>query len=79
MRDCYFCGGKTKKQFVVYSKWHKSELIAIENVPAEVCEQCGEQYFSPKTVKDLQKIIWSKKKPAKTINIPLFDLATYKR
>lgn len=78
MRDCYFCDGKTKKQFVIYSKWHKGKLIAIGNVPAEVCEQCGEQYFSPETAKDLQKIVLSKKKPDKTIKVPLFDLASYK-
>lgn len=74
MRDCFFCGGTTEKKLVAYTKWYKGKLIAIENVPAEVCTQCGEQYFSPKIVEKLQKIVWSKTKPVKTINVPLYSL-----
>jgi hypothetical protein len=40
-----------------------------------VCNQCGEKLFDPHTVDRLQTIIWSKQKPIKKIETPVFDLA----
>jgi len=47
----------------------------MENVPAQVCQQCDEQYFDPATVTMLQKIVGSRKKPERTIKAPESDLA----
>ena len=45
MRECYFCKGKTEKQRVTVDYRWGDKLVVIENVPAEVCTQCGERYF----------------------------------
>ena len=49
--------------------------MVVENVPAEVCGQCGEQYFDPNTVEMLQRTVWSKKKPRRIIETPVYDLS----
>jgi len=45
MIKCYFCKGKIEEKRVrVDFRWG-DELVVIEDVPAEVCQQCGEKYF----------------------------------
>ena len=51
------------------------KLVLIENVPARVCLETGEQLFSPDTVEKLQRMIWSQSKPARVIETPVFAFA----
>ena len=71
---CDICGGKREKKLVSYNIIFEGRLVVVENVPAEVCGQCGEQYFAPNTVEILQKTVWSKKKPKRIIETPVYDL-----
>lgn len=70
---CSICGGATVKTRVTFSQEINGTLEVVENVPAEVCTQCGDQLFDPKTVRTLEKILRSKRKPTKTISVPVFD------
>jgi hypothetical protein len=47
----------------------------VENVPARVNTQTGEQFFSPQTVEHLQKIILEHKRPIRTIETPVFEFS----
>lgn len=78
MQDCDLCGGKTEKKSISYSLFYEGHWIIVEHVPARVCQQCGEKLFSPDTVEQLQKIIWSKRKPTKKIDTPVFDMTLTK-
>ncbi len=49
------------------------KLIIIENVPARVSLETGEKYFSPETVEKIQETIWSKKKPKRLLETPVFE------
>jgi len=62
-------------QRVKYTIDVNGELIVIENVPARVCVETGEQLFSPETVERLQKMISSKSKPKRIMEVPVFDFA----
>jgi YgiT-type zinc finger domain-containing protein len=72
---CDICGGKLEKKLVSYTLKYKGKWIIVENVPATVCVQCGEQLFSPDVVEKLQNVIWNKKKPTKQIKTPIYDLS----
>lgn len=48
MNKCYFCGGKVIKDRVNVTRYWGKDLIALEDVPALVCSQCGERYFEAK-------------------------------
>ena len=52
---------------VTYTLEKGGKFYIIENVPARVCVETGEEFFAPETVDRLQKIILTGKKPKKTI------------
>jgi len=53
---CYFCGGKTEERLVTDLYSEESLYVAVENVPADVCKQCGERYYRPEVVDKLLAI-----------------------
>ncbi|WP_404785255.1 hypothetical protein [Altericista sp. CCNU0014] len=64
------------EQTVTYSLEMDGKLFLIENVPARVNVETGEQFFSPSTVESLQQIILSKKKPVRVIETPVYNFAS---
>lgn len=60
---------------VTYTLEKDGKFYIIENVPARVCVETGEEFFAPETVDSLQKIILTGKKPKKTIETPIFEFA----
>jgi YgiT-type zinc finger domain-containing protein len=42
---------------VTYTLEHAGRFYLIEHVPARVCRETGEQYFSPETVEHLQTLV----------------------
>ena len=73
--DCSFCGGRVTEKRVQKACWWGDKLMAIiDNVPAGVCEQCGERYYKAKILKEIE-ILLKKKKFDSTVQIPLADFA----
>jgi YgiT-type zinc finger domain len=69
MKRCYFCKGRIVEQRVrVDFRWG-AELVVIEDVPAEVCQQCGEKYISPEVYKEMENLAKTKVKPIRHIAI----------
>ncbi len=60
---------------VTYALEVNGELIVIENVPARVNLETGEQLFSPDTVERLQEMVWERKTPKRVIQVPVFEFA----
>lgn len=58
MNNCYFCiKGKLKKEKVDIVRWWGKELVALNDVPALVCQRCGERYFSAKVSQKIEERI----------------------
>ncbi len=62
-------------QKVTYTLELGGKIIVVENVPARVCLETGERFFSPETVERLQELAWEQKKPARVIEVPVFEFA----
>jgi len=60
---------------VTYTLELDGKFFLIERVPARVCRETGEQFFSPETVERIQQLIHDKHKPVKTIRTPVFEYA----
>ena len=60
---------------VTYSLELNGKFILIENVPARVNEETGEQFFAPSTVMLLQQIILDSKEPKRVIQTPVCSYA----
>ena len=58
---------------VTYTLYKDGQFYIVENVPARVDVESGEQYFSPKTVENLQQIILGQRKPVRTIQTPVYS------
>lgn len=58
---------------VTYTLYLNGQIILIENVPARVNEETGEQFFSPATVERLQQTILDSKEPDHFIQVPVYN------
>lgn len=63
------------ERLVTYSVEYDGRIIIIENVPARVDPETGEQFFSPDTVEQLQAIVWSGRQPDRLAQTPVFQFA----
>jgi len=39
------------------SHWFRGKLYIVDNVEAEVCQECGERYFHAKTLDGIDKLV----------------------
>jgi YgiT-type zinc finger domain-containing protein len=60
---------------VTYTIELDGRIIVIEHVPARVCVETGEQFFSPETVERIHAIVRGERKPARTVQTPVYDFA----
>jgi YgiT-type zinc finger domain-containing protein len=74
METCYFCkkGILEDKKVTVDFRWG-NKLIVIEEVPAKVCNECGEKYYSAEVSREMEKIA-KVGKGEKVIKVPLARL-----
>ena len=63
------------EQKVTYTLEVDGKFYLIENVPARVNVETGEQYFSPKTVDRLQQVVSRHQQPERTITLPVYEYA----
>lgn len=67
--DCTFCGGRVQERQVPKACWWGDQLVAIvENVPAGVCDQCGERYYKAHILKEIEAML-SNKEAFRSVNI----------
>lgn len=60
---------------VTYVLEHAGEFFIIEQVPARVCMETGEQFFAPETVDHIQSVVRKRRKPSKIIQTPVYQYA----
>jgi len=58
---------------VTYTLEHDGKFFIIEHVPARVCKETGERYFSPETVERLQALLESERKPDRYVKTPVYE------
>ena len=57
--ECFMCKGELIEKKVNYMVDLEKTIIIIKDVPAKVCDQCGEQYFDDETSQNIEKIVAS--------------------
>jgi len=58
---------------VTYTLEHNGKFFIIENVPASISPETGEQFFSPETVQHIQGLIKAQKKPDRFVETPVYE------
>ncbi len=69
--DCSFCGGEVKEDKVELDYRYQGKLFVFQNVPAGVCQQCGEKYLTAKIAKEIEHRIQTKENWDQTISVPV--------
>jgi YgiT-type zinc finger domain-containing protein len=75
MTKCPFCGGELEERVVTHPQSYQGKVYILENVPAEVCSQCGEMLLRPEVLEKMQQLVWSGVAPKRTTQVPIYDLA----
>ena len=76
MFKCHICGSTAAHEALVSEIFQiEGKPILVENIPAQVCEHCGEQIFSRETTEKIRLLLHSKAKPIKSVQMDVFDYA----
>ncbi len=68
--DCSFCGGEVKEEKAELDYRYKGKLYVFKDVPAGVCQQCGEKYLTAPVAKEIENRI-KNNKWKKTMPVPV--------
>ena len=55
--NCFLCKGDMENQQVTHTVDLGNCIVIVKNVPARVCTQCGEVWYSGTVTKQLEKIV----------------------
>lgn len=68
---CSVCEAQLRDEKITYTQAIEGKVYIVTGVPAQVCTQCGETYFTPQTVEIIQKQI-KQGKSKKTVEVPVY-------
>lgn len=60
LERCFFCKARVIQQQVTFDYRWGDSLVVVKDVPAGVCQQCGEKYLTSDVYKELEKLAKSK-------------------
>ena len=71
---------RVEATIVKLEEWDGNNLLIIEDVPAEKCPQCGEEYFSSQVLEEVERLLLqlhtpTSRQPEKVLQVPVFKLA----
>lgn len=58
---------------VTYTLELDGRFYIVEHVPARVCQETGEQLFSPETVERIQALIRGGQRPTRVVETPVYE------
>ena len=53
---CDYCGGRLRRKTVTLDMRRQGRWMVFENLPASVCQECGERYYDAKVLKRVEAI-----------------------
>ena len=71
---CLVCHHDMVERTVTLDLRVGEDLVVIEEVPATVCEHCGERVFTPEVTRRVQAVAGARQEAARTIVVPVFSL-----
>ena len=57
MKTCYFCKSPVIDARVRAIRQHKGKLYVIDEVPAQVCEACGQEFYRGWVLEEMDRLI----------------------
>jgi len=74
---CPRCGGACESNWITITlRQTSSEFAILRNVPAEICQLCGETQFSMPTSLRMLASLRNTRPPDDVVVVPVFDFST---
>jgi YgiT-type zinc finger domain-containing protein len=71
---CDVCGKAEREHRLIQYHFPQGEqLVVVDNVPADVCPNCGEVSLSPETVQRLQETVWDRRGPSRLVETRVYE------
>ena len=67
------CPGNYEDRRILHTVRHHGRVVVIDQVPAEVCDVCGDVLLRPETVNHLEQLIQAVGEPTRTA--PVYQYA----
>ncbi len=74
---CDYCHSElplNERRVTVYRKRH-GQVYVLENVPARVCQTCGERYFAAEVVQAMEQLMNEPSAQTRTMTVPVIAFA----
>ncbi|MBI1789515.1 MAG: YgiT-type zinc finger protein [Acidobacteria bacterium] len=74
---CPRCGETMRSATVRTAIWRDESLFVVEDIPAQVCDSCMEQFYDEETSDALRRLTeegFSSLRPKKEVLVPIFSL-----
>jgi YgiT-type zinc finger domain-containing protein len=74
---CEYCHSELPlgdKRVTVYRK-RQGQVYVLENVPARVCQTCGERYFTAEVVQTMERLMSEPAAQTRTMTVPVIAFA----
>jgi YgiT-type zinc finger domain-containing protein len=70
-----FCRAELQARLITHFLEVNGKPYIFENVPALVCDQCGEVFFRPEVHDMILHAVYDDVEPARTAEVDVFDLS----
>ncbi len=74
-KKCPVCHHPLRQTLIRHVQTWEDHVVVFDNVPAEVCSQCGETLLAGEVVDRLNRLLWSMTPATRTIQTPVYDLS----
>lgn len=71
---CHYCNGTLELQRVNRFQEYQGQWVLLENLPALVCTQCGEQFYTPQTHDFVVSLLQRHPQPTRTATMAIYDV-----
>jgi HTH-type transcriptional regulator/antitoxin MqsA len=71
---CRLCHSDMELKSITVDLRIGDKLLVVEEVPAKVCNHCGEKVFTPAVTRKLQNLVKRRRKAPRTVRVPVFSL-----
>ncbi len=73
MFRCHVCGSQNAHEEQVSEVFRiDGRTVLVENIPAMVCDRCGEAVFSKETTEKIRRMVHGEDKPVRTVRMEVF-------
>ena len=74
-QDCLYCRGRLEERTVQRVQEYKGRWFIIENLPALVCTQCGERFYTPEAHDLVVRLITKEPEPTRIESVAVYDVS----